>query len=89
MAIITDIDFKNNIAEYLHAAENGEEFVITKNGKKIVTITPTTEVETIEEDLPQKSFDEIMKSLTGILKGDEDYKTAKDEYLREKYDITD
>ena len=34
MAIITAIDFTNNIAEYLKAAEYGKEFVITKNGKK-------------------------------------------------------
>lgn len=86
MAIITDIDLKNNIAEYLQAVENGEEFVVTKNGKQIGTFAPKYKV---KEELPRKNFDEIMNSLTGILKGDENYKTAKDEYLREKYGITD
>lgn len=89
MAVITDIDLKNNIAEYLQAVENGEEFVVTKNGKKIGKFAPTFEIENIEEDPPRKDFEEIMKSLTGILKGNEDYKSAKDEYLRKKYDIAD
>ena len=88
MAVITDVDLKNNVAEYLQAVENGEEFVVTKNGKQIGKFFPADDIEFVKKS-PRKNFDEIMHSLTGILKGDEDYKSAKDEYLREKYDITD
>lgn len=96
MAVITDIDLKNNIAEYLQAVENGEEFVVTKNGKPIIKIEPAeaTEEKVAEvrkEYLKNKygidAENSITASLIGILKNDESYENAKDEILREKYEI--
>ena len=97
MAIITDVDLKNNIAEYLQAVENGEEFIVTKNGKKIGTFAPTDNVtdenfvgvknEYLKNKYGIDGENSITASLIGILKNDEDYKNAKDEILREKYEI--
>ena len=91
MNIATDVEFKENIDHYLKIMENGEEIIVTKDGKHIGKFVPDEnyDEESLTPEKPRKSFEEIMKSLTGVLKSKEDYKTLKDKYLREKYGITD
>lgn len=96
MAVITDIDLKNNIAEYLQAVENGEEFVVTKNGKPIIMLEPAAaneeKVVAVRKEYLKNKYgidaeNSLTASLIGILKNDESYENAKDEILREKYEI--
>ena len=90
MNIATDIEFKENIDHYLKVMEDGGEVVVTKNGKNIGKFVPETiydENIEVTTEKPRKNFEEIMQALTGVLKSKEDYKTLKDRYLREKYEL--
>ena len=90
MNIATDIEFKENIDHYLKVMEDGGEIVVTKNGKNIGKFVPETiynENIEVTPEKPRKSAEEALKALTGVLKSKEDYKTLKDKYLREKYEI--
>ena len=92
MNIVTDTEFKENIDHYLKIMENGGEVIVTKAGKNIGKFVPDEDHEIMIESVPEKprkSFEEIMQALTGILKSKEDYKTLRDKYLREKYELAD
>ena len=90
MNIVTDTEFKENIDHYLKIMENGGEVIVTKAGKNIGKFVPEAVYEEDTELVhykPRKSAEEALKALTGVLKSKEDYKTLKDKYLSEKYEI--
>ncbi len=77
-ATATATEMQNNFGRYLSIVQNGGEVIITKNGKEVGRFIPRAAVVSYLTD-----------SLTGILKGDMDMDQAREERLREKYEITD
>ncbi len=74
----TATEMQNNFGRYLNIVMNGEEIIVTKNGKEVGRFIPKETVVSYLTD-----------SLTGILKGNTDINEAKDERLKEKYEIID
>lgn len=58
--------------------ESDKKVIVTKNGKEVGRFIPRG-----------RAVSYLTDSLTGILKGDMDIDQAKEERLREKYEITD
>lgn len=77
-AIATATEMKNQFGKYLQMVMNGNEVIITKNGQEVGRFIPK-----------EKTISYLTDSLTGILKGNYDYDDAREEALREKYEITD
>ena len=77
-AIATATEMQNNFGRYLSIVQNGKEVIVTKNGKEVGRFVPR-----------EKAVSYLTDSLTGILKGNDDIDTARDEGLREKYALTD
>ena len=77
-AIATATDIKNNFGKYLDMVINGNEVIITKNGKEVGRLIPKG-----------KAVSTITDSLRGILSGDFDIGEERTKELREKYGITD
>lgn len=76
MIVVKSTEFQNNVGKYLKMAENGEEIIISKNGKEVVRI--------IGKD--QARAESIVDSLVGIAKG----KHYDDKKIRlEKYEGLD
>lgn len=76
MIVVKSTEFQNNVGKYLKMAENGEEIIISKNGKEVVRIIGKNQAR------PQS----VVDSLVGILKGvDIDDKKAR----LEKYEGLD
>ncbi len=77
-ATATATEMQNNFGRYLALVQNGGEVIVTKNGKEVGRFIPRAAVVSYLTD-----------SLTGILKGDMDMDKAREERLREKYEIID
>ena len=77
-ATATATEMKNNFGRYLNIVMNGSEVIVTKNGKEVGRFIPREAVVSYLTD-----------SLTGILHGSMGTETARDEALKEKYEITD
>lgn len=77
-ATATATEMKNNFGRYLNLVISGQEVVVTKNGKEIGRFIPR-----------DAAVSYLTDSLTGILKDDVDFETAKEERLREKYGPAD
>ena len=77
-AMVTATEMKNQFGKYLQMVMNGNEVIVTKNGREVGRFVPKEQVSSFLTD-----------SLTGILKGDDDYKQAKDMALHAKYEIMD
>lgn len=77
-ATATATEMQNNFGRYLALVQDGNEVVVTKNGKEVGRFVPRSSVVSYLTD-----------SLTGILKSDKDMDQAKEERLREKYAVTD
>ncbi len=77
-ATATATEMKNQFGKYLQMVMNGNEVIITKNGQEVGRFIPK-----------EKTISYLTDSLTGILKGNYDYDDAREEALREKYEITD
>ena len=77
-ATATATEMQNNFGRYLNIVMNGDEVIVTKNGKPVGRFIPQDTVVSYLTD-----------SLTGILKGDIDIDKAKEERLREKYEAVD
>jgi prevent-host-death family protein len=77
-ATATATEMQNNFGRYLALVQNGSEVIVTKNGKEVGRFIPRAAVVSYLTD-----------SLTGILKGDMDMDKAREERLREKYEIID
>ena len=77
-ATATATEMQNSFGRYLALVQDGGEVIVTKNGKEVGRFIPRA-----------KAMSYLTDSLTGILKGDMDVDQAREERLREKYEITD
>jgi len=77
-ATATATEMQNSFGRYLALVQDGGEVIVTKNGKEVGRFIPRA-----------KAVSYLTDSLTGILKGDMDVDQAREERLREKYEITD
>ena len=77
-SIATRDTIQEHISEYLDMMENGEEIIMTRNGKEIGRFLPRGKVVSLAAD-----------RLRGILSKEIDAAKARDEILREKYEIAD
>lgn len=77
-AIATATEMKNQFGKYLQMVINGNEVIVTKNGQEVGRFIPK-----------DKTASYLTDSLTGILKGNYDYDDAREEALKEKYEISD
>lgn len=76
MVIASATEVQNNFGKYLRAAQNGQEVIVTKNGKEAARLISSEN---------KKSF--LTSSLRGVLKHDYDYHQEKESYLHERYGI--
>ena len=76
--IATATEMQNNFGKYLNMIINGNEVIVTKNGKEIGRLIPKN-----------AAVSYLTDSLTGILKGNCNLEQERDSTLREKYEITD
>lgn len=74
----TATEMQNNFGKYLALVLNGQQIIVTRNGKEVGRFIPKDDAVSYLTD-----------SLTGILKGKADLDRSRDERLREKYAIDD
>ena len=74
----TATEMQNNFGRYLALVQGGNEVIVTRNGKEVGRFIPRS-----------AAVSYLTDSLTGILKGESDIEKAKEERLREKYEVTD
>ncbi len=74
----TATEMKNNFGKYLNLIMSGQEVIVTKNGQEVGRFIPK-----------DASVSYLTDSLSGILRGNYDLDTVKEERLKEKYDIAD
>ena len=77
-AMATATEMKNQFGKYLQMVINGNEVIVTRNGQEVGRFIPK-----------EKTVSYLTDSLTGILKGNMDLDKAREDALREKYEITD
>ena len=77
-AMATATEMKNQFGKYLQMVINGNEVIVTKNGQEVGRFIPKA-----------KTVSYLTDSLTGLLKSDYDYEDAREEALKEKYEIAD
>lgn len=75
-ATATATEMQNNFGRYLSIVMGGKEVIVTKNGKEVGRFIPK-----------DAAVSYLTDSLTGILKGDYDLDQAREERLKEKYDL--
>lgn len=74
----TATEVQNNFGRYIAQVQAGNEIIITKNGKEIGRLVPSSGV---------RSF--LTDSITGILNGNYDLDQVREERLKEKYAADD
>lgn len=72
----TATEMQNNFGKYLALVIDGQQIIVTRNGKEVGRFIP-------KEDAASYLTD----SLTGILKGNTDIDRARKERLEEKYAV--
>ena len=77
-AIATATEMQNNFGRYLALVQGGSEVIVTRNGKEVGRFIPRS-----------AAVSYLTDSLTGILKGNADVDSEKEERLREKYEVAD
>lgn len=77
-ATATATEMQNNFGRYLNLVLNGQEIIITKNGREVGRFIPK-----------DTAVSYLTDSLTGILHADVDMDDARAERLAEKYGIAD
>ena len=77
-ATATATEMQNNFGHYLRIVMDGDEVIITKNGREVGRLIPN-----------DYAISYLTDSLTGILKGNSDIDQEKEERLKEKYEVTD
>ena len=77
-ATATATEMQNNFGRYLSIVMSGHEVIVTKNGKEVGRFVPR-----------DAAISYLTDSLAGILKGNLDAEQAREEGLKEKYEITD
>lgn len=78
MMTATSTEMQNNFGKYLNIVIDGQQIIITKNGKRVARIIPE-----------EAAVSYLTDSLTGILKGSYDLNAEKDKELRAKYEAAD
>ena len=76
-ATATATEMQNNFGRYLAMVQEGSEIIITKNGKEVGRFIPR-----------EKAVSYLTDSLAGILKGDTEIDKAREQSLKEKYEVT-
>lgn len=74
IAIATVTEMQNNFGRYLAMVQEGNEIIVTKNGKEVGRFIPR-----------EKAVSYLTDSLVGILKGDTDLDKAREKRLGKKY----
>ena len=74
----TATEMQNNFGKYLALVLKGQQIIVTRNGKEVGRFIPKDDAVSYLTD-----------SLTGILKGDMDIDSAREERLRGKYAVND
>lgn len=74
----TAADFQNHVGEYLNMVADGKEVIVTRDGEMLGRFVPKNRVITFLTD-----------HLSGALKSKADAGTAREETLKEKYEIAD
>ena len=69
-------ELQNNFGKYLNIVIDGQQIIITKNGRKVARVIP--------EDA---AISYLTDSLTGIQKGNYNLDEEKDGELRTKYEV--
>jgi len=77
IAIATATEMQNNFGRYLAMVQEGKEIIVTKNGKEVGRFIPR-----------EKAVSYLTDSLAGILKGDTEIDKAREQSLKEKYEVT-
>ncbi len=77
-ATATATEMQNNFGKYLNMVMNGGEVIVTRNGVEVGRFIPK-----------ETAVSYLTDSLKGILPGNSDPDQAREERLREKYEITD
>ena len=77
-AMATATEMQNNFGKYLNMVMNGGEVIVTRNGVEVGRFIPK-----------DTAVSYLTDSLRGVLSGDYDIDKARDERLREKYEIID
>ena len=77
-ATATATEMQNNFGKYLNLVMEGKEVIVTKNGKEVGRFIPK-----------DAAVSYLTDSLTGVLSSNYSLDQAKEERLREKYEITD
>ena len=75
-AIATATEMQNNFGRYLAMVQEGSEIIVTKNGKEVGRLSPR-----------EKAVSYLTDSLAGILKGDTEIDKAREQSLKEKYEV--
>ncbi len=76
MFTATATEIQNNFGKYLNMIQLGQEIVVTKNGHEVGRFVPK-----------ETTVSYLTDSLTGILKGDNDYQAEREKALGEKYEM--
>ena len=74
----TATEMQNNFGRYLSFVVNGQQVIVTKNGKEVGRFIPKGDVVSYLTD-----------SLTGILQDDRDPDNERERALRSKYGLAD
>lgn len=77
-ATATATEMQNNFGKYLNMVLEGQQVIVTRNGKEVGRFIPKAEAVSYLTD-----------SLTGILKGNYDMDEEKSERLSAKYEAAD
>ena len=77
MTTATATEVQNNFGKYLQMVQAGGEVIVLKNGKEVARLISY-----------EKSVSFLTDSLTGVLKGDYDEKSARQEQMQ-KYESAD
>ena len=73
---VSSTEQQNNFGKYLNIVIDGQQIIITKNGRKVARVIP--------EDA---AISYLTDSLTGILKENYNLDEEKDKELRTKYEV--
>ncbi len=77
-ATATATEMQNNFGKYLALVVNGQQIIVTRNGREVARVIPKGDAVSYLTD-----------SLTGVLKGSGELEQAKEESLAEKYAADD
>ena len=78
MVVATATEMKNNFGIYMEYILNGQQVIITKNGKEVGRMIPKGDV-----------VKSLTNSISGIVSADLDYEEERERLLKEKYEVID